>query len=202
MDKNSTLPNSALLKKINILDTIYWVANSWKEVERSTISKYFEKCGFPSESETVEDVDIDDTVPLSLVKLANKLFGCELSDLANLDRELSSCDNVTEKDWNASAVDLLKMNATEESEVSDINDDGIQLESENKTVPTLDEMDEMIEKMKLFALHKDKDDMKVVKNGRSEEKTGDSKCCCAESGFEEDIVRKFDTKRMLNSQCK
>jgi hypothetical protein len=43
MEKNKELCGSDILKKILILDAIYWVAKSWEEVEKSTIVKCFRK---------------------------------------------------------------------------------------------------------------------------------------------------------------
>jgi hypothetical protein len=46
LKKNKELCGSDILKKISILDAIYWVAKSWEEVEKSTIVKCFRKSGF------------------------------------------------------------------------------------------------------------------------------------------------------------
>lgn len=46
MDKQPGVGGTELLCQINILDTVYWISQAWKEVETSTISKCFEKAGF------------------------------------------------------------------------------------------------------------------------------------------------------------
>ena len=44
---------SELSKQVNVLHAVNWIANSWKEVESSTIAKCFAHCGF-SWSDTSE----------------------------------------------------------------------------------------------------------------------------------------------------
>ena len=97
MEKHKDMCGSELLKQITVLDAIYWVKNSWDEVESSTIVKCFAKCGFKfSDSESVdsevETPDIDEDIPLRLVSLANELFGCEFSELVEIEREIPTCD--------------------------------------------------------------------------------------------------------------
>lgn len=66
---------------------IYWIKNSWAEVDVSTIQKCFAKCGFGisedmnensdhCHSDNVDDDenDEDDDLPLAAMKLARELF--------------------------------------------------------------------------------------------------------------------------------
>ena len=48
MDKEKTLTGAEILKKISVLEAIYWINRSWREVEASTIEKGFRRCGFQS----------------------------------------------------------------------------------------------------------------------------------------------------------
>lgn len=92
MDKQPGVGGTELLRQINILDTVYWISQAWKEVETSTISKCFEKAGFifptdePNTYNTDDEEDEDDDIPLSVLKLSNELFGCDLCDLVQLDQ--------------------------------------------------------------------------------------------------------------------
>jgi hypothetical protein len=45
MERNKDLSGPKLLKQISVLDAIYWIANSWSEVETSTIQKCYFRSG-------------------------------------------------------------------------------------------------------------------------------------------------------------
>lgn len=89
MDKQPGVGGTELLRQINILDTVYWISQAWKEVETSTISKCFEKAGFifPTDEPNTyntddenDEEDEDEDIPLSVLKLSNELFRCDFSD--------------------------------------------------------------------------------------------------------------------------
>ncbi|XP_062609218.1 tigger transposable element-derived protein 4-like [Saccostrea cucullata] len=116
MDKHPDICGTDILKQITILDAIYWVHSAWEEVQTSTIQKCFSKAGFLCENiDSDDDFDDDDDVPLSVLKLAHEVFGCEFNDLSEMDQTLSTCDN-SAKDWDRPATDLLNTLESDGSE--------------------------------------------------------------------------------------
>lgn len=71
MDRQPNDCGTDLLNQISILDAIYWINNSWNEVESSTISKCFVRCGFELPSTDESSSDSDDDLPLSALKLSH-----------------------------------------------------------------------------------------------------------------------------------
>lgn len=72
--------NCSLIKSINILDPIYWIAKSWNETQENTIIKCFRDTGYPIllPSETRIDFDhtnSDDEIPLAC--LWNRVEGSD-----------------------------------------------------------------------------------------------------------------------------
>ena len=73
---------------INVLQAIYWINSSWREVESTTIKRGFERCGFQSVEENgdVSDDDEDDNdyddIPLSIIARSKELFGLPLLEVA------------------------------------------------------------------------------------------------------------------------
>ena len=80
MEKDKTLSGPELLKKISVLDAIYWTNNSWSEVEKSTM----EKC-FSAEvlSDSDDGLDSSDTEPIE-----EKPKKCTLSRAVEIIEEL------------------------------------------------------------------------------------------------------------------
>ena len=102
-------------------------------------------------SETEDNViseDINDDIPLSLVNMANELFGCDFSDLVEIEQSIPTCDE--SMDWDKPASELLSENETLTDESDDESDET------DQTVPvcTLNEVEEYLEKLKVFALAK------------------------------------------------
>ncbi|XP_041378800.1 tigger transposable element-derived protein 4-like [Gigantopelta aegis] len=86
MEQDESKCGTQLLKDINVLQAIYWIHSSWKEVESSTIKKCFERCGFQSVEENTsnrdnsDEDDDDDDVPLSIIAKSKELFGLPLHE--------------------------------------------------------------------------------------------------------------------------
>ena len=121
MDKYPELTGSQLLKKIDLLDTIYWVAKAWDEVETKTINKCFKRCGFDDVDEEEESDDEDD-IPLALLKASRDVFGCELKNCGDIDCSVQTCDdNVV--DWNKSAKEILKEEVGEDGDGNEEEDE-------------------------------------------------------------------------------
>ncbi|XP_060573116.1 tigger transposable element-derived protein 6-like [Ruditapes philippinarum] len=101
--EHSDKVGSTILREISILDAIYWINGSWKEVEASTIQKCFAKCGFTQFNQVCSDNDDDDDeVPLAVLRLSNELFGCTFSDLVDIDKAVPTFDlNTVNWDRNA-----------------------------------------------------------------------------------------------------
>uniref|UniRef100_A0A1B6M902 DDE-1 domain-containing protein n=1 Tax=Graphocephala atropunctata TaxID=36148 RepID=A0A1B6M902_9HEMI len=66
--------NSDFLKKTNMKDVVYWIAESWDEVKAETINKSWNKIL----KKQPEETDPEDDVPLA--ELIRKLPGCENTD--------------------------------------------------------------------------------------------------------------------------
>ncbi|XP_053405027.1 uncharacterized protein LOC128558824 [Mercenaria mercenaria] len=99
INRQPAISGSELLKQLNILIAIYWINNSWSEVEESTIRKCFVKSGFGKvsdadisdkessdqsvNSDTVnrdDDDSDDDDIPLAAMKMSYGLFGCSFQN--------------------------------------------------------------------------------------------------------------------------
>ena len=116
--------------------------------------KCFKKCGFDFDTsvnvDTSVDSDIDEEIPLRLVCLANELFGCEFSELGEIERNIPTCDE--DMDWDKPVSELLKEHVHEQETVSDNSDDETVESAE--PVCSLSEVENYIEKLKSFALSK------------------------------------------------
>jgi len=163
MDRQPAVSGPDLLKQVNILNAIYWLNNSWQEVEETTIQKCFKKAGFnlsvPEEtSDTqvvpneVTSIDADDDIPLAVLKLSYDLFGCSFCDLVTIDDHIQTCDTNT-TDWNKPALELLGEFNKDccENESDEDADDNDHLNS--TSVPTLADATNMVTQLKTFALH-------------------------------------------------
>jgi hypothetical protein len=60
-----------------VLDAIYWISNSWNDLDNSTIQKCFKRCGFihqenvENNTDNESDDDESDDVPLIVLQMAN-----------------------------------------------------------------------------------------------------------------------------------
>ena len=151
MDKHPELTGPHLLKLISVLDAIYWVKNSWNEIEQKTITKCFNKCGFiessSANSESTDDDDSLDDLPLSVFKLTKDIFGCDFKELLKIDREVVTCDSDLYTDWDKPAKEILAEKAQESDE-----DEG-ETEEETTQMCTLTEAQDYIQRIKKLAAH-------------------------------------------------
>lgn len=89
MDPDKTLNGSDLLKQISVLDAIYWISNSWNDLDNSTIQKCFKWCGFIHQENFENNTDNEsDDVTLIVLQMANDLFGISYKNLVEIDSEL------------------------------------------------------------------------------------------------------------------
>ena len=55
LETNKEMTGPELLKATNVLQAIYWVDQSWRDVQSSTITKCFRKCGIGADVATEDD---------------------------------------------------------------------------------------------------------------------------------------------------
>jgi len=151
---NTSLSGSELLKKITVLDTIYWISRAWNSVDTSTIIKCFNKCGFDKVRQTppreTDDDSDDDAVPiLELVRrYAEEIYGTDIRKVINAD--IPTCDN-NEVDWDASATAILD-SITEVD--SDSETEEVEVTDEAKVICTVEEASDFLKKVQDFACDK------------------------------------------------
>ncbi|XP_061166736.1 tigger transposable element-derived protein 4-like [Saccostrea echinata] len=156
MDHSSKC-GSEILKKNSLLDAIYWIDRSWKEVETPTIVKCFKNCVFfdkqiaacmPTSEVNVDDDDDDDEdddVPLAVLQLSREIFGCEFLELTRIDACVETCDN-REQDWDKPASEIIEeMNEEEEEEQEEEESE------EYESVICRQKFCEHVEEMKMYA---------------------------------------------------
>ncbi|BFZ00203.1 hypothetical protein BsWGS_03243 [Bradybaena similaris] len=119
MESNKDASGTELMKQVNLLDVVYWIAAAWKEVDNSTILKCFCKAGFHCPAEThayslthmesasKTDVPIVSTaISTALDNLSKELFGYQLTDISMIDSGLQTC-NTIETNWDLPATAIL-----------------------------------------------------------------------------------------------
>ena len=85
LSKIDTASNvNEILKSVNVLHAVQWSSNAWDQVQPTTITKCFVKCGFPSESPD-SDWDADDDL--------------SLRELISRGAEIGVCDDVTPEEY-------------------------------------------------------------------------------------------------------
>ncbi|XP_033730203.1 tigger transposable element-derived protein 4-like [Pecten maximus] len=136
MDKDKTKCGTQLLKDITLLQAIYWIDSAWKEVDVTTITKCFIKCGFSESQQRIHDDDDndddnDDDVPLSVLALSRDLFDCDFKDLVAIDQSMATCD-LALTDWNKDAKDILQDITVDDPALSDDDGDDEQGDDEDK----------------------------------------------------------------------
>lgn len=162
-----------VLRQISILDAIYWINGSWKQVEPSTIQKCFAKCGFPfAVSEQCDKVvsdsdcdDDDDEIPLQTLRLSHELFSCEYQELVELDRLLPTCDlNNCEIRWDNHAQDILTdlKSACDRDDNGDDDDCNDEHETVTEDVISMAEANDMLCKLKTLALSRGQDKWLII----------------------------------------
>lgn len=130
LKREATTFGPQILKELNVLHAIYWVICAWKDTSPDTIMKCFINCGFQSDTPVLNsesDADDEDELPLIMHKLAKYLFGCDVNDLIQIDKDFHTCDNDLSS-WDRSVTEIL--GEGEESE-SDIDEDVTERHEEN-----------------------------------------------------------------------
>ncbi|XP_052255184.1 tigger transposable element-derived protein 4-like [Dreissena polymorpha] len=176
LERSSATTGPQILKEVNILQAIYWVISAWKETTTETIGKCFAKCGFMSDSEKsasasdsekcADDItsdksdksecdDVEDDLPLIMHKLAHDLFGCEVKDLINIDRDFTTC--ATDMDeWKKSAPEILQEDGCDEEDDTNPTEEEA---TTSETTLSMSEVVEMSRKLKDWAVKKGHHDL-------------------------------------------
>ncbi len=141
-----------ILKDISILDAAYWISKGWDNVDESTITKCFLKCGFISSKDGADEQDIvideEESLPPHLERASKELFDLTFRQLLEIDKDFVTSDTDVH-DWEASAQDLLK----------DLHNLDSESEEEEQTVSvevlpcSMNECFELAEKLKMFATY-------------------------------------------------
>ena len=134
-----------------VLDAIFWISNSWKEVEQLTIEKCFKRCGFcekptdssdSSDNPDVGDNDDDDDVPLAGLKLSKEVFGASFKELTQIDNDICTTSDSVNFDMAASEI-IEQFQSSQEGD-SDSDETHVQPITNSKG-------SEMLEKLKNLA---------------------------------------------------
>ncbi|GFS13030.1 tigger transposable element-derived protein 6 [Elysia marginata] len=120
MEADVSKTGSELMKQVHILNAIHWIAEAWKEVNPSTITKCFHKAGFSPSNDLTADEEID--IPEELNTLSLIIVGVNFAELPTIDADINIC--ITEEvDWSKSATDLLINSSVKEDENSEEEDE-------------------------------------------------------------------------------
>uniref|UniRef100_A0ABM0MZN5 Tigger transposable element-derived protein 4-like n=1 Tax=Saccoglossus kowalevskii TaxID=10224 RepID=A0ABM0MZN5_SACKO len=162
MDEDKAKYGSEFLKEINVLDTIMWISQSWKEVEVSTIEKCFSACGFTSNAEITDESSNDDNTEIAqLDELSHELFGCSLDEIVNIERDLATC-NTDNVNWEQSAVDILSQMEEDDTGAEDSDDENTPPPPPNPEKPSINDYSQAVQSvsnLKDFMLRQGLDDM-------------------------------------------
>ncbi|KAL4239844.1 hypothetical protein ACF0H5_000645 [Mactra antiquata] len=138
---------SDILKDISVLDTIYWVNRVWRKMEKSTIEKCFDKCGFDKiknlncDNEIDLNVSVDDEdddIPLAVLARSSSIYDANFKYVINFD--IPTCDPST-INWDLSAPEILRP-----SEESDDSDTDNEIETEYESVCSIHDINDFIKK--------------------------------------------------------
>jgi hypothetical protein len=167
-----------LVKKINLLDVIYFIQKAWNKVTSATITNCFKKAGFrfnthhsPEESNDNEFEEEDD-IPLAVIAEINRSMGqishVEFNEFVNFDNNLYVNDENMEIDVSIESVEVAAED--EEEEVTT-----------EERIKTNREAIETVQKLKSFCANKD--DIKGFQ------------ACCDLLHFESVSLKQFNLKQ-------
>ncbi|GFR83929.1 hypothetical protein ElyMa_002405200 [Elysia marginata] len=120
MEADVSKTGSELMKQVHILNAIHWIAEAWKEVNPSTITKGFHKAGFSPSNDLTADEEID--IPEELNTLSLTIVGVNFAELPTIDADINIRDT-EEVDWSKSATDLLINSSVKKDENSEEEDE-------------------------------------------------------------------------------
>ncbi|XP_052809461.1 tigger transposable element-derived protein 4-like [Mya arenaria] len=167
MDRNSIQTGPEILRVLNILQAMYWINSLWNEVKAETIMKCFWKCGFGDklsastsdheESNTDRD-DIEDDIPLAVLRLSRDLFSQDFNTLADIDSNVHTCDN-SMTEWGRPASEILSEMRNSDETSSNIDDEEEEESLRSVKVVSTSEVSDCLDTIKAFALQRSQSDM-------------------------------------------
>nr|XP_042911148.1 jerky protein homolog-like [Parasteatoda tepidariorum] len=108
-----------VLRNVSLRDVVYWIADSWEEVQPTTVIKSWTKF-LPELVTPIEKINDDDSETIALKDLMKKLPGCENSNAVNLNEWLNSDDKLEITDSS-----IIEMTEDEEEYETEINDSSL-----------------------------------------------------------------------------
>ena len=156
MERQPQASGSVLLKQITVLDAIYWLYSAWNNVLESTVTKCLKKCGFGLDEITSENSieyseDIDDNIPLAAIKMTREIFGCDFSELVEIDSLVTTYECETNINWDKPAEELLhELKCTDNDSESEGKNEESELDSGN--IYSKSEANEVLHKLKKIAI--------------------------------------------------
>ncbi|XP_022094965.1 uncharacterized protein LOC110981599 [Acanthaster planci] len=93
LESNKEMTGPDLLKATNVLQTIYWVEQSWREVDSTTIQKCFKKCGVGADVAAEEEGENKAAEDGALESACCKALNISLQELSLREDRLATTDN-------------------------------------------------------------------------------------------------------------
>ena len=93
---------SEVVKSLNILHAIRWIAGAWGEIGTLVIKKCFRKAGILDpflDLDNVDDTLEDDGEIQALVEQMGVANPCTTNHLAMIDDDLATCDDLSDENW-------------------------------------------------------------------------------------------------------
>lgn len=126
-----------------------------------------------SENSIEYSEDIDDNIPLAAIKMTREIFGCDFSELVEIDSLVTTYECETNINWDKPAEELLhELKCTDND--NDFESEGENEESEldSGNIYSKSEADEVLHKLKKFAMKNSAVQMLTFLN-KAEEELGD-----------------------------
>lgn len=105
-----------VLRNVSLRDVVYWIADSWEEVQPTTVIKSWTKF-VPELVTPIEKINDDDSETIVLKDLVKELPGCENSNAVDLNEWLNSDDKLEITD--SSIIEMMEDEEEYETEEND-----------------------------------------------------------------------------------
>lgn len=148
LEANKEMTGPELMRTTDVLQSIYWVDQSWRDVDPDTIKKCFRRCGVgvPAPDDGEEMVAETDDV---MEAACNRAVNMSLQELASIDKDLATADNRP-----ASSVDDLQRRLQDaEEDGAESDEDGDEMEQPVVSkIKNIQEFASMLTELKAFAI--------------------------------------------------